>query len=130
MRSGIVRPVNQPPSHVLLGGELDVVSFVRSYVELRIDYSLVRLLVPPSGVIDGQSWQLTDDTGADMLRRSINRTVFAVDFVDHEHLNLRIDGDATLGVSLRWTDGRGIEALELMLADERGVPDITQWRIW
>ena len=37
----------------LVGGELDTVSFGRDYVELRIDYSIVRALTDPSGTIDG-----------------------------------------------------------------------------
>ena len=56
------------PFGALVGHELDMVSFVRDYVELRIDYSIVRLLTDPSGSIDGDPWSLTDTTGADSLR--------------------------------------------------------------
>jgi hypothetical protein len=108
------------PFDALVGGEPDTVSFIRDYVELRIGYSIVRLLTDPSGEIDRVAWRLTDADGADSLRRFIGRTVVAVGFDEHDHLRLSFSGDAYIAGSLRDEDRSGPEALHLLPADAQG----------
>ena len=118
------------PFAALVGGELDTVSFVRDYVELRIDYSIVRFLTDPSGVIDGRSWQLTDIDGADSLRRYVGRTVVETEFDEHNLLRLFFDDDAEISASLRDDDRHGPEALHLMPADPTGRVHSSNMFIW
>lgn len=41
--------MSENPLGILVGREVDAVSFVRNYVELRIDYSILRALTNPTG---------------------------------------------------------------------------------
>lgn len=118
------------PFDVLVGQELDTVSFVRDYVELRIDYSIVRLLTDPSGSIDGDVWQLTQTGGAGALRRYIGRSVVATEFDEHEHLQLFFNEGASIKASLRDADRSGPEALHFMPADAKGQVHTATMRIW
>lgn len=118
------------PFDALVGHELDMVSFVRDYVELRIDYSIVRLLTAPSGLIDGHTWSLTDAAGADSLRGYVGRVVVATDFDRHSHLRLAFNGEATIYASLRDEDRTGPEALHFMPADTKGQVHSAAMHIW
>jgi hypothetical protein len=122
--------VSDSPFDSLVGHELDTVSFVCDYVELRIDYSIVRLLTDPSGSIEGDDWQLTETSGADMLRRYIGRSVVEVDFVEDHHLLLHFEGGPSIRALLRDEDRRGPEALHFMPADERGQVHTSHMWIW
>lgn len=118
------------PFDDLVGGELDTVSFVRDFVELRIDYSIVRLLTSPSGLLAGMAWQLTDATGADSLRRFIGLVVVSADFDEDDHIRLSFGEDAYIEASLRSEDRSGPEALHLMPADDKGQVSTTNMWIW
>ncbi len=128
--SGQSAIVLDSPFDALVGHELDMVSFVRDYVELRIDYSIVRLLTDPSGSIDGDTWSLTDTTGADSLRGYIGRVVVATDFDQARHLRLAFDGDAMIHASLLDEDRTGPEALHFMPADAKGQVHSVNMHIW
>jgi hypothetical protein len=93
--------MSEHPLGSLVGTELDTVSFVRDYVELRIDYSIVRALTYPSGTIDGRAWRLGDEGVADVMRRYIGRKVADVEVVEDQRILLTFDGDALLEISLR-----------------------------
>ena len=121
--------MSDSPFEALVGCELDCVSFVRDYVELRIDYSIIRLLIDPRGSVDGEEWNLADGRGADGLRKYIGRTVVAADFVDGERLVLHFDG-AIIHASLRDADRVGPEALHFMPADARGQVHAEKMWIW
>lgn len=108
----------------LVGAEVDTVSFVRDYVELRMDYSVLRLLVDPTGVVDGQSWSLTPSDGAEPLRRYIGRWVSGVEYVKDEHIALTIEDGASLGISLRPEDGIGPEAAHFVPAHADGTLNV------
>jgi hypothetical protein len=112
--------VDDHPFDSLLGHELDTVSFVRDDVELRIDYSIVRLLTLPFGSIDGDDWRLTDTQGADALRRYIGLTVVSTDFVEDDRLRLEFDGGGSIAASLREADRVGAEALHFVPALPNG----------
>jgi hypothetical protein len=118
------------PFDALVDHELDTVSFVRDYVELRIDYSIVRLLTDPSGSIDDDTWSLSETSGADALRCYIGRKVLAAEFDPRDHLRLVFDGGAIISASLRDEDRTGPEALHFLQADAKGqVHAATTW-IW
>jgi hypothetical protein len=135
-RIASARQIGQPgrvtssPFDALVGGELDAVSFVRDYVELRIDSAIVRLLTRPSGRIAGVAWQLTDASGADALRRLIGRTVVSVDFDEDDHLRLSFDEGTYIDASLRDEDRSGPEALHLMPADANGHVHAASMSVW
>ena len=122
--------VPDPPLDALVGQELDTVSFVSDYVELRIGYSIVRLLTDPSGSIGGEAWQLTQHAGADILRQYIGRTVEAVEFDESEHLRLIFNAGATIQAPLRDEDRSGPEALHFMPADAKGEVRTANMWIW
>lgn len=118
------------PFDILVGRELDAVSFVRDYVELHIDYSVVRLLTEPEGFLDGESWRLTDFGGADTLRRYIGRTIVATEFDEHERVRLEFEDGSNIQASLRDDDRVGPEALHLMPADASGQVHAQRMWIW
>jgi hypothetical protein len=112
------------PLGVLVGGELDTVSFVRDYVELRIDYSIVRALTNLSGTIDGIAWRFSDKGAADVMRRYIGRTVADVEVTPDQRILLTFDRDARLEIPLRPEDMRGPEAAHVVPARADGTLDI------
>jgi hypothetical protein len=114
----------------LIGQELDTVSFVRDYVELRIDYSIVRALTDPRGTIDGIPWQFNDERAADMMRRYIGRTVAAVEVRQDQRILLTFDRDAWLEISLRPQDRSGPEAAHFIPARVDGTPDMAAMWVW
>ncbi|MEN9646334.1 MAG: hypothetical protein RL238_3003 [Actinomycetota bacterium] len=113
-----------------MGHDLDMVSFVRDYVELRINYSIVRLLTEPNGSIEGHHWTLTPDSGGDILRRYIGRKVLATEFDATTHLRLTFEGEATIEAPLGDEHRTGPEALHFMPADERGRVHSASMHIW
>jgi len=114
----------------LVGGELDTVSFGRDYVELRIDYSIVRALTDPSGTIDGVAWRFRDKGAADVMRRYIGRKVTDVEVTPDQRILLTFDRDAWLEISLRPEDVRRPEAAHFVPAQADGTPDIAAMWIW
>ncbi|MEO8695540.1 MAG: hypothetical protein ABI658_18605 [Acidimicrobiales bacterium] len=102
--------MTEMPLGRLVGHDLDMVSFVRDYVELRIDYCIVRALTDPSGRIGDAGWRLPEHGAADILRRYIGLTVIATEVVEDDHLSLHFEGDAHIDVSLRPNDRVGPEA--------------------
>lgn len=122
--------MHDSPFDALVGHELDTVSFVRDYVELRVDYSIVRLLTDPSGSIDGDTWGLTETSGADRLRSYIGRVVVATEFDQASHLRLVFDDGAMIHASLRDQDRTGPEALHFMPADAKGQVHSATMHIW
>jgi hypothetical protein len=118
----------------LVGREVDTVSFVRNYVELRIDYSILRALTSPTGSIDGIAWRFGDAGSADTTLRYIGRWVVAVEVIEGEHLLLRLDDDANFVISLRAEDRAedrdGPEAAHFVLARPDGSLDTSAMSIW
>lgn len=104
----------------LVGQEVDTVSFVRDYVELRIDYSILRALTEPSGILAGKAWRLSDECGADILRRYIGLTVVAAEVTEDELIRLVFETGDRLDVSLRHEDRAGAEAAHFVPAGPGG----------
>jgi hypothetical protein len=122
--------MSENPLEILVGTELDTVSFVRDYVELRIDYSIVRALTNPNGTIDGRVWRFGDDGVADVMRRYIGRTVANVEVVEDQRIRLAFDGDAWLEISLRLEDRCGAEAAHFVPARADGTLDVVGMWVW
>ena len=107
-----------------------MVSFVRDYVELRIDYSVLRAITDPTGSIDGIEWRLSDDCAADLLRRYIGLTVSVAEVVEHDHLTLVFDSGDRISVSLRPNDRCGPEAAHFVPATPDGGLDTAAMWVW
>ena len=122
--------MSESPFPALIGEDLDTVSFVRDYVELRINYAIVRALTDPTGVIDGVPWAFPEEGSADLMRRYINRVLVAAELVPDDHILLTFDGDATFLISLRWEDRVGPEAAHFVPPDERGQPGVAAMWVW
>ena len=114
----------------VVGQEIDTVSFVRDYVELRIDYSILRALTPPTGVIDGIEWKFGDPGSVDTMLRYIGRRVAAVEIIETKQLVLRLDHDDAFQVSLRAEDRVGAEAAHFVPARPDGSLDPAAMWIW
>lgn len=114
----------------LVGQEIDTVSFVRDYVELRIDYSILRALTNPTGSVDGISWRYGDPGSADTMLRYIGRRVVAVEVINGEQLMLRLDDDASFVVSLREEDRDGPEAAHFVPARSDGSSEVSAMFVW
>jgi hypothetical protein len=114
-----------------LGGhDVDTVAFVRDYVELRVDYSIVRALTEPTGTVDDTEWHFGTPGAADLMRRYIGRVVVAVEVVEGERLSLLLEGDATFKVSLRPEDRVGPEAAHFVPANPDGTLDLGRMVVW
>ena len=107
-----------------------MVSFVRDYVELRIDYSIVRALTNPAGIVDGISWSFPEDGSADLLLKYINRALVAAEVVPEDHILLTFEGRASITISLRSEDRVGPEAAHFVPAKANGEPDSSSMWIW
>lgn len=114
----------------LVGQEIDTVSFVRDYVELRIDYSILRALTNPMGSVDGIAWSFGQPGAADTMLRYIGRWVDAVEVVEDEYLLLRLDNDGTFRISLREEDRVGAEAAHFVPARPDGSLDVSMMSAW
>lgn len=126
-------PIPRPGQHVqvnpldrLVGGELDTVSFVRDYVELRIGYAIVRAITSPNGIVDGVAWHFDDEGAADVMRRYIGRTVTAVELIEDHHIRLMFGSDAWFRISLRDDDRVGPEAAHFQ-SEQFNSPDLWIW---
>lgn len=118
------------PLDQLIGQELDTVSFVRDYVELRIDYSILRALTSPTGIVGGMRWQLSEDGSADLLRKYIGKTVSAAELVEGERISIVFDSGDRIDVSLRPNDRVGPEAAHFVPAGADGSLDTASMWVW
>ena len=118
------------PFWLLIGQELDTVSFVRDYVELRIDYSVIRAMTDPTGSVDGVAWSFPRPGAADRLREYIGRTLLAAELETDDHILLTFEGDATIEISLRQEDRTGPEAAHFVPATESGSLDVAGMWVW
>jgi hypothetical protein len=114
----------------LVGQDINTVSFVMDYVELRIYYSTVRALTPPSGTVDGIPWRFDEPGAADIMRRYIGKGVIAVELIEDERLTLVLDGGGTFDISLRPEDRVCPEAAHFVPGGTTGLPDVTHMSIW
>lgn len=122
--------MSENPLGILVGREVDAVSFVRNCVELRIDYSILRALTNPTGTIDGIPWRLADKRAADVMRRYIGRTVVDVEVTQDQRILLMFDRDAWFEISLRQEDRPGAEAAHFVPARADGIPDVAAMWVW
>ncbi|MCP4078623.1 MAG: hypothetical protein GY743_00075 [Planctomycetaceae bacterium] len=122
--------MNHDGLSALVGGEVDTVSFVRDYVELRIDYSIFRALTDPSGTISGQAWQFPTPHCADLMRGYIGQRVSGIEIQDGQMIRLTFESNDVFEVSLRDDDRTGPEAAHLLVADEYGETSPERMYVW
>jgi len=120
----------------LVGGELDTVSFVRDYVEFRVDYNVLRALTPPQlRLPDGRSHRFPDAGSRDALCTLIDSSVVDAcergsEDADDLRIEVRTDAGHLLTIPLDSTSRAGVEAAHLVPADERGRLDVPGMWIW
>ena len=123
--------VREGPLTLLLRGDLDTASFVRDYVEFRIDYSVLRCMTGPIVRIGGNEWRFPDPGSRDALCGLIGGIVKEVEVTDAA-IELRMDLERTLILPLdaksrALPDGQvSPEAVHLVPADERGSLDVAR----
>ena len=105
-------------------------SFLRDSVELRIDYSIVRLLNQPlASSLAGPG--ASPRTHRCRLAASLHRADrCSADFAEDDHLRLVFGEDTYIEASLRSEDRSGPEALHLMPADRSGEVLPSNMWIW
>jgi hypothetical protein len=118
------------PLDRLIAHPLDTVAFVGDFLELRIDYSVLRSMTGISGVLDGVAWRLTEDSGADVLRKYIGKHVIDAEIVEDDRITLIFEGEHRLDVSLRSEDRAGPEAAHFLPAHKDGRIDTEGMWIW
>lgn len=114
----------------LVGHDIDTVSFVRDFVELRIDYSIVRSHAVTTGTIDDVAWRFGDPGSADVMCRYIGRYITSIDVVDGDRITMHLERGATFVISLRPEDRVGVEAAHLVPARPDGTLDASAMWIW
>ncbi len=107
-----------------------MVSFVRDYVELRIDYSIVRALTEPTGSIGGIRWRGDEAGSADLLRQYIGLTVEAAEVVEDDRISIRFDSQDWIAISLSADDRVGAEAAHFVPALPDGRLDVGEMWVW
>jgi hypothetical protein len=119
----------------LLSGDLDTVSFVRDYVEVRIDYNILRCMTGPIVRNASGDCRFPEPGSRDALCTLIDCVVTFVEVSD-DAIELQMEsGDALVlpldEKSRTLDDGRVVpEAVHFVPRDERGRLDVTRMVIW
>lgn len=107
----------------LIGGDLDAVSFVRDYIEFRIDYNVLRALTSPQiRLPDGKSHRFPDPGPRDALCTLIDSHVVEAcergsDEGDDLRIEIHTDRGHVLTIPLDRGSPVGPEAAHLVPAD-------------
>jgi len=123
------------PLAPLLNGDLDMVSFVRDYVEVRIDYNVLRCMTGPIVQTDADTVRFPDHGSRDALCGLIGGVVLDID-ITADAIELSMDSGRRLVLPLDETsrtlpDGRIMpEAVHFVPADERGRLEVARMVIW
>jgi hypothetical protein len=120
----------------LVGGELDTVSFVRDYVEFRIDYNVLRALSPPHIIVPtGQDYRFPGAGSRDALCTLIDSSVVEAgelgrEDADDRRIEVRTSAGHLLTIPLDASSREGVEAAHLVPADARGRVDAASMWVW
>ena len=120
---------------LLMRGDLDTISFVRDYVEVRIDYNIVRCMTGPIVRTESGDRRFPEPGSRDALCGLIDGAVKEVEVSD-DAIELHMDSGEALVLPLdeksrTLADGRVVaEAVHLVPADERGRLDVTRMATW
>jgi hypothetical protein len=123
------------PLALLLHGDLDTVSFVRDYVEVRIDCNVLRCMTGPLVRTVTGDFRFPEPGSRDALCGLIDGAVTRAE-VTADAIELDLDSGQALVLPLdeksrTLPDGRVMpEAVHLVPADERGRPDVAKMMIW
>ena len=119
----------------LLNGELDTVSFVRDYVEVRIEYKVLRCMTGPVVQTDADTVRFPDPGSRDALCGLIRGVVLDID-ITADAIALSMNSGQRLVLPLdeasgTLPDGRVTpEAVDFVPADERGRLEVARMVIW
>ena len=120
----------------LVGGDLDTVSFVRDYVEFRVDYNVLRALTAPQILLpNGQSHRFPNAGSRDALCTLIDASVVEAsergsEDADDQRIEVRTDAGHLLTIPLNASSRVGPEAAHLVPADESGRLETADMWIW
>ena len=119
----------------LLRGELDTVSFVRDYVEVRIDYNIVRCMTRPIVRTPNGDFRFPEPGSRDALCGLIDSAVHASGRQRRRHRashGLRAETRLPLDEASRTLPGGKVspEAVHFVPADERGRLDVAKMAFW
>lgn len=119
---------------LLVGGHLNMVSFVMDYVEFRIDYHCLRALSPPRVILADRTTATFPEPGSrDALCRLIDSTVISAREVLEQSRPMRIELETDAGDVLDVDfsrDSGGPEAAHLVPADANGRLTTRGMSIW
>ena len=119
----------------LLCGDLDTISFVRDYVEVRIDYNVLRCMTGPVVQNKMGDVRFPGAGSRDALCGLIGSAVTRIAVTD-DAIELHMDSTDALVLpmdheSRTLPDGRVLpEAVHLVPVDERGRPDSAKMLVW
>lgn len=119
----------------LMRGDLNTVSFVRDYVEVRIDYNIVRCMTGPIVRTASGDFRFPQPGSRDALCGLIDAVVNRVEVSD-DAIELHMDSGDVLVLPLdeksrTLPDGRVLpEAVHFVPADARGRLDTAKMAIW
>lgn len=119
----------------LMRGDVDTISFVRDYVEVRIDYNIVRCMTGPIVRSVSGDYRFPEPGSRDALCGLIDRVVKHVEVSD-DAIELHMDSGEALVLPLdeksrTLPDGRVVpEAVHFVPADQNGRLDVTRMAIW
>lgn len=126
----------KPDFNALSAAKWDTVAFVRSYVEFRIDYDVLRAPTPPQILLpNGQRHQFPHAGSRDALCTLIDAYVIEAcerggEDEDDLRIEVRTDSGHLLTIPLDSRNRVGPEAAQLVPADENGrLETIGMW-IW
>jgi hypothetical protein len=115
----------------LIGGRLDMVSFVMDYVEFRIDYNVLRALNPPRVALhDGTTATFPAPGSRDALCQLIGTDVAHAQLLngDPPRIEIRTHRGDLLRIDI--DDADSPESAHLVPADERGHLLVERMHIW
>jgi hypothetical protein len=136
LSSSIGRCTSEADLSPLLRGDLDTVSIVRDYVEVRIPYNVLRCMTAPIVRTESGDCRFPEPGSRDALCSLIDSSVTRVQVKDGDAIELDMDSGETLVFPLdedsrTLPDGRVLpEAVHLVPADTRGRLDGAKMVIW
>jgi hypothetical protein len=105
----------------LAGTEMSGVSFVRDYVELLFDGTILRMLTPPVVRTATETCRIPDAGCRDLLCSLIGQIVVDFIVIEDDRIEVRYANGATVGVSLRREDRDGPEAAHYVPGDNQPI---------
>lgn len=120
---GLMNIANDPddPLQLLMGLEVNAVSFVADYVELHFNGPVLRALSDPLGVYGGREWRFPAPGSMELMRCYIGRTVDGFE-LDPERILALDFGQHRFVIPLDSDSSKGPESAHMVGVGENGLP--------